>query len=483
MDIGKISSAGVGSGLDVATIVSQLLAIEKRPLELLQQDAAKLNTQLSTYGKLQSSFTDLRDAARKLTDSSTWTPVTVASSDAAAVNAIGGAGAVPGSYSVSVSTLAAAQSIVGSAVADAAAAFGSGSLTIELGAWDAGQTGFTARTPAATVTVTIAPGSDSLKAIRDQINAAGAGVTASIVNDATGARLAIRSTDSGEANGFRITVTDDDGNGSDAAGLSRLAYDPSGGGSVMTLAQAAANAQATINGIAITSASNTLTDVLDGLTVQLSRVTTGTVSLAVQPDTETIRASITDFVTKYNALVTLMREQTKYDPASKTAGALQGDGTAVGLLGRLRTMVGSSTAAATAFTRLADVGLTPQRDGTIAVDDAKLTSALANLPELRAFFSRNDSDDANDGFGTLLRTMADSTLGSDGALATRQDGLRSRLDRNEDRQNQLEDRLALTEQRLRAQYTRLDESMGKLNALSSYIQQQITSWNRSSDDK
>jgi flagellar hook-associated protein 2 len=317
--------------------------------------------------------------------------------------------------------------------------------------------------------------------VRDAINAAGAGVTASIVNDAGGARLAIRSTDSGAANGFRITVADDDGGNADASGLSRLAYDPGGAGSVLTLAQAGANAQAVINGIAVESASNTLTNVLDGLTITLARETTAPVALSVQRDTEAIKTVIQDFATKYNALVSLVRENTRYDEASKSAGTLQGDSTAVGLLGRLRSTIAGSSGASSVFARLADVGLTPQRDGTFAVDDGKLGAALANLPELQKFFAANDVNDANDGFGTVLRTLADATLGTDGALSTRQDGLRDRIDRNEDRQAALEDRLALTEARLRAQYTRLDRSMASLNALATYMQQQIAGWNKNNN--
>lgn len=481
MDIGKISSAGVGSGLDVASIVSQLLAIERRPIELLQTDAKRLQTQLSSYGKLQSAYGALRDAARTLTDGPTWTRVTASSSDAAAVGVIAGRGAVPGAYSVGVSALAAAQSVVGSPVAAATSAIGSGSLTIELGAWDAGHTAFSPRDPVAAVTVTIAPGADTLAAVRDAINAAGAGVTASIVNDVSGARLAIRATDSGAANGFRITVADDDGGSADATGLSRLAYDPAGAGAVMTLAQAGANAQATINGIPVTSASNTLTDVLDGLTLQLSRVTTDPVTLSVQTDTEAIRKSVTGFVEAYNALVSLVRTETAYNGSAAASGTLQGDSTAVGLLDGLRRLVGGSTGATASFTRMADIGLVPQRDGTLKVDDTKLTAALARLPELQAFFARDDIVDSNDGFGTLLRNLADTTLGSDGALTTRQQGLRDRIERNEDRQQQLEDRLVLTEKRLRAQYTRLDQAMGSLNALQAYVQQQVTLWNKSRD--
>ena len=110
MDIGKISSAGIGSGLDVNSIVTQLLALERKPIELLSATRTRLDAQLSSYGKFQSSLSAVRDAARALTDASAWTPTTVASSDAASVSAISNGSSPPGNYAVAVSRLAAAQS-------------------------------------------------------------------------------------------------------------------------------------------------------------------------------------------------------------------------------------------------------------------------------------------------------------------------------------------------------------------------------------
>jgi flagellar hook-associated protein 2 len=482
MDIGTISSAGIGSGLDVNSIVTQLMALERRPIQLLETAKTKLDTQLSSYGKLQASLSTVRDAARKLTDPGAWTPTTVASSDTAAVSAISNGTSPPGNYAVEVSRLAAAQSLTSATLPSSISIVGTGTLTIEMGKWFTNPPDFTPDAGVNSVSITIAPGEDTLEKIRDKINASGAGVTASIVNDASGSRLAIRSRETGEANGFRIGVADDDGNGGDAAGLSMLAFDPVGGTSQMTQAQAAANAALTINNIPVNSASNTLTDVLDGLTVRVSRLTQGPVDLGVSRDTETIKKTITGFADAYNGLVRLMREQTDYNESSKTAGALQGDRTAVSLLYKLRSMVGGSTGAATAFTRLADVGLEPQRDGTLSVNAGKLDSALGRIDELKAFFSRDDAGTANDGFGTLLRQFADLTLGTDGALSTKQDSLRNRIDGISQRTARMEDRLLLTEKRLRDQYTKLDTNMAALSSLQAYVSQQVTQWNRSTDN-
>jgi flagellar hook-associated protein 2 len=403
----------------------------------------------------------------------------VASSDAAAVSAVSTGSTPPGNYAIEVTMLAAAQSGTTTVVPGPAAVVGTGTLTVEIGQWFTDPPDFTPNSGTSSVSIVIGAADNTLEKIRDKINSAGAGITASIVTDTTGSRLAIRSNETGATNGFRIAVADDDGNGGDATGLSMLAYDPEGGASQLTPAQAASNAALTINNIPINSASNTLTDVLDGLTVKVSRLTTGPVDLNVARDTETIKKSITAFADAYNGLVKLMREQTAYNETSKTAGTLQGDRTAVGLMSKLRTMIGSSSAATTAFSRLSDIGLEPQRDGSLKVNTSQLDSALGRLDDLKAFFSRDDAGTANDGFGTMLRQFADLTLGSEGILTTRQEGLRNRIDDIGERTARLEDRLTLTEKRLRDQYTKLDSNMAALSGLQSYVAQQVTLWNKS----
>jgi flagellar hook-associated protein 2 len=468
-----ISSPGLGSGLDVNSIVSQLMALERRPIQQLQSAGSRYETQLSAFGKLQSAMTTLRDAARKLSEAASWTPSTVVSSLPLAVSATSSGTTPPGSYSVSVARLAAAQTLSSSRTYGAPTdTVGDGSLSIELGRWDGA--GFTAKAGATPVTVTIPPGAATLENVRDAINRAGAGVSASIVNDASGARLALRSTTTGEANGFRISAVE-----GGTPGLAELAFDPAAGIAGMTQTQAAANAQATINGVAVSSATNTLSDVLDGLTLKLGQVTTSAVDVTADRDTATIRKSITDFATAYNDLVKLSREQTRFDEATQSAGVLQGDRSAVGLLSQLRGLVGSNSGASTAFTRLAGVGLEPQSDGTLRVNDSRLDAALTRVDELRTFFSRNEAGTAQDGFGVLLRDFGDGTLAADGVLTTRQSGLKERIARNNDSIAQYEDRLALVERRLRDRYTRLDTNMAQLTGLQNYVSQQITNWNKS----
>jgi len=473
-----ISSPGVGSGLDVNGIVSQLMALERRPLQQLEQQRSQVQAELSAFGRLQGAVSTMRDAARRLADAPTWTATTVTSSNTAAVSATSSGVAPPGSYSVAVARLAAAQTLsMPTALPTANDNLGSGTLTITLGTWAGNLASFTPRAGSTPVSVTIAAGNGSLASVRDAINAAGAGVSASIVNDASGARLALRSTSTGVEHGFRLTVTDDDGTHADAAGLSRLAYDPAGGAAQMTRTLAAANAEATINGVAVSSATNTLTDVLDGLTLRLAQVTNAPVDLAVARDSAAVRKQVTDFSTAYNDLVRLLRELTAFDEATRRAGALQGDSATVSLMRQLRNLVGGQSQASAAFQRLADIGLEPQRDGTLRVVDSRLDGALGRHDELRAFFSRNAEGSASDGFGVLLRGLGDGALASDGVLTTRREGLQQRIQRSSDGIARMEDRLQLVERRLREQYTRLDGQVAALSGLQNFVSQQLQAMN------
>ena len=478
----SISSIGIGSGLDIESMITQLVAVERVPVTKLQTEATSLQTKLSTYGKLQSSMAALRDAASALTRASTWKATVGSSSDPASVAVTTSSSTLPGSYSIEVSRLASVQSNATGVYASADALVGEGTLHIELGTWGPGQTSFTPKAGATAVDITVGPPAESLAQLRDKINASNSGVVASVLTDASGARLVLRSAATGEANGFRIGVTDTDGNNSDGLGLSALAFDPSAGILTMAQALAAANASASLNGLPIGSESNTLSNVLDGMTLTLGKVTSAPVLVEAKPDTANIRKALDSFVTAYNDLNKLVAEQTKYDAASKTAGVLQGDSAAVSIRAQMRSLLGSSSSASAMFGRLADVGFDVQTDGSIKLDETKLANGLANLDEMRKLFANSDLvTPANNGIATQLRAMADQVLGIEGSIATRTEGLRKRIDLNQDRQEMLEDRIAMVEKRLRAQYTALDKQMASLTSLSNYVTQQISALNKSSD--
>ncbi len=474
-----ISSPGIGSGLDINSIITQLVAVERVPLTQLQTQATALQTKMSTYGKVQSAISALRDAASALARADTWTKTTGTSSDPSAVTVTTSAATKPGNYSLQVSQLAAAQSNATGTFASPDALVGEGTLRIELGTWGPGQASFTPKVGATAVDIAVGPPAQSLAQLRDKINASSAGVTASVLTDATGSRLVLRSTNSGAPNAFRTSVTDTDGNNGDALGLSALAFDPSAGILTMAQALAAANASASLNNLPIGSESNTLANVLDGMTLTLNKITTAPVQLSAAQDTPAIRKSVDAFVTAYNDLNKLIVEQTKFNGTDKNASALQGDSAALAIRAQMRNLLGTTSGASTMFTRLSEIGFDVKLDGAIGVNETKLGNALANADETRKLFGNSDTlVPANDGIAVRIRAMADQLLGIDGTISQRTEGIRKRIDLNQDRQEQLTDRIAMVEKRLRAQYTALDRQMGQLSSLSGYITQQIAQFNR-----
>jgi flagellar hook-associated protein 2 len=475
----SISSAGIGSGLDVNSIISQLMAIERQPLTKLQSDEQRLTTQVSNVGRLQNLVSTMRDKATSLSSLTLWNQTAARSSDASAVTVTSAASAPAGQYAVQVQQLAAQQTASSRvfAAADTPGQFAAGTLTVELGAWTGTPiSSFTPKTGASAVTITLTDDDDTLAEVRDKINAAGTGVLATIVNDASGARLALRSRDTGVSNGFRVAAAETADDGVAANGLSALAYNALGT-SQLTLNQRAADAQATINGIAVVSASNTLNNVSDGVSLKLLKTTTSPVEIDVAADTVAVKTAIEDFVKGFNELAGYIRDQTKYNEATRTAGALQGDSLAVGLQRQLRAVLNEASSASTTFTRLADIGITMGSDGTLSIKASTLDNALSNMTELRKVLYTDGVANGDTGFMRRFKELGDALLGSAGAFETRNDSLQTRIDRINDRQAQMEARLALTEKRLRAQYEALDRNMGRLNGLSSYVGQQLQALN------
>lgn len=476
----SISSAGIGSGLDVNSIITQLMAIERQPLKALETQETQLNSKVSSFGKLQSLLSGLRDKAGSINSLTLWNQRAGSTGDTRAVEVTTAPGAAVGSYAVEVQQLASAQTLSSRAftAADTAAQFSGGTITIELGEWTGTPTigGFDPKVGATPVTITFDPADDTLAEVRDRINGASAGVTATIINDASGARLALRSSASGAENGFRITATETTDDGVAANGLSALAYNALAA-SPMTLNQRAANALATINGIDIESTSNTLTNVSDGVSLRLLAETSGPVEVGVSTDTEAVKTAVEDFVKSFNELATFIKDQTKYDEASKKAGAMQGDSLVVGLQRQMRNVINEATTASTAFTRLADVGITMGADGNLSINESSLANGLANLEQFRNLMQGDGPTTADKGFMRRFKELGDLLLAADGSFEGRTESLQARIDRINDRQEQMEARLVSTEKRLRAQYEALDRNMGQLSGLSSYMTQQLQALN------
>lgn len=484
----SIQSLGVGSGLDASGIISQLLAIERQPLQRLQKAANEVQTQISAYGTVRAKVDALGSTAEALANTNGWSDTTVNLNGSSALKVTASGSAEPMLLDIQVTAMAQRQSIATAAFESSSSTVGAGDLTIELGSWTSGFVSFSPQDPAVSEPVTI-DSDDTLSDIRDKINAAGAGVTASLLNDASGTRLVLRSNETGEENGFRITTSDSSLNplAFDAASISTQVndHDPDDPDPVPDYGfighVRGTNLQATINGAPVASASNTLANVLDGVSIQALSTTNGSEQVTIERDLAGMKSRVDSFVSAYNDLMAYVKQQTAYNAETKTAATLQGDRVAVGLQNMLRSSVTSSSEASTVFERLSSVGIELQPDGSLKTNASKLNTALENLPEVAALFSRNEADATQDGVARRLADLVDELTSSDGPVSSRQDGLRERLKRNQTEQDKMNDRLARVEARLQAQYTALDTKMASLTGLSQYVSQQVKLLNSSAD--
>lgn len=404
-----LSSPGIGSGLDINGLVGQLMALEQRPLSLLNTKEARFQAQLSAYGSLKGALSSFQSAVAALATPAKFTALKASVADGSVLSASAAATAAAGSYSIEVQTLAQAQKLKSDNFNAITDTVGSGTLTIQFGTYDGGS--FTLNPDKPAQTITVASGQSSLAGVRDAINAAGAGVTASIVNDGSGYRLVLASKDSGLANALKISVDDDDGNDTDNSGLSRLVYDATTGGTTnLTQTVAAQNATAVIDGISVSQSSNTLTNAIDG--VSLTLLKTGTTTLGVARDGAGIRSAIESFVKAYNDLNKTLSDLSKYDAASKKASILTGDATVRSVQGRLRSLFNTPlSTAGGGLTTLSDIGITFQTDGTLKLDSAKLAAAIDDgTRDVATLFAAVGKP--SDSLVTFLSSTADTKDGS-----------------------------------------------------------------------
>lgn len=463
-----MSSPGIGSNLDVKSIVSQLVAIEKQPLEKLKLQAAATQTKISTFGQIKSLVSSLQDAVGKLTSVTGWNAVAAASSDSAAVTVSAIGGTQPTTFAVEVQNLAQAQSTYSMPLLPVGGAIGAGTLRLEIGQWAGAVFTPGSGTP---VDLTISA-TDTVSEIASKINSANAGVTATVLSDASGERLLLRGKSTGVEAGFRLSVTSDtDGDTADALGLSRLVN-----GTVTN--QAAEDAAATINGIPVTSSTNTFANKVSGVTFTAVKETTAPVTLTITRDNSAVQKNIEAFVKAYNDVNSVLNEATKYDASTKTGGLLQGDSTALALQSALRAAIQSMTTGSSVFGRLSDIGVSVLRGGDLEINSSKLSTAMENMDELKAMFSSTTTG-SGQGIAVRIKSLTTTLLSSDGFFSSKDDTLKRALDSNSRDQTRLNEKVSRVEAALNRRYTALDTQIASLNSLNSYLTQQITQWNKS----
>jgi flagellar hook-associated protein 2 len=480
-----ISSTGIGSGLDVKSIVSSLVAIEKQPLVKLQAKASTFQTQLSLYGTIKSQMSALGDAAAALSGTSGWNAQTGASSNAAAVGVTVGTTASSAALTVNVTQLAQAQSTASVGVLKGTVPGASGKLTIQLGAWTDGS--LVPRVGSNPVDVTVSA-NDTVSAIASKINAANAGVKASVLSDGVNDRLVLQSSTTGAQAGFSVTATPDafDNVALGSIALANYGFtnaavtaatQSAGTTTGMFMGQSALNANLTVNGVALAPATNNISDVTPGVSLQLSQVTTSPVAVTVQNDLTAVQKNIQSFVDAYNAISNSLMDATKYDASTKVAGPLQGDATSVGLLNALRSMMGSTSVGST-LTHLSDAGLERQKDGTLKINQTKLTSAMQDMGNLQKLFTSYGTNTATNGFGIKVRDFAHAMVTFDGRVTNKSAALQKAISSNLGDQDRVTRRASAVEAQLNKQYSALDAQMAQMTSLNSFVTAQLAVWNK-----
>jgi len=456
----SITSLGVGSGLDLDSILTSLEeSKETSLLTPITNQETSVNAEISAYGTLTSALTELQTAAEALADSSLYESLTTSLSGSG-VTAATTSEAEAGTYTLQVTQLAQAQSLSTDGVASKTTALGTGTLTLQVGT-------------ASAVSITLDSSNNTLEGIRTAINASGAGVTASIVNDGsdTPYRLVLTSDSTGTESAMTVTYT---GTDSTDEASSLFGYDGSSGN--MTQTVEALDAELTLNGISITSQSNTVEDAVQGVTLNLS-ATGSSQTLTISQDTDTIYDAISAFVTAYNSYVSSVDTLTAYDADADTAGELLGDSTTRRISTELRsdlyTAIGSGT-----FSYLSQLGISLEVDGTLQIDEDTLTSALTdNIDAVSEFFIGSDG---TSGFIGQMTDDLDNYLDEDsGLIVARTDSLESKLEQLEERYAEKQALIDSEMARWTDEFTQLDTLISSLNSTSDYLTTQFDALNSS----
>lgn len=389
-----ISSPGVGSQLDVNSIVESLVNAEKVPFEVgLERDTEEVEAKLSALGILKGALSDFQSSVSSLRNSTAFNSKLVESNNSDYVTATASSIADSGVYTVEVEKLAQSHKLAGSAFSSPTDTVGTGTLTFRFGQYDSDLNTFTANPDKAIESVQITPADNSLQGIRDAINRAEISVQASIINDGSGYRLVMSSVDQGEDNSIELTVNDGDGNSLDTNGLSQMAFDPTaavGNGKNIEEIVTAQDALLKVDGLTISSSSNTVYEAIHGVTLNLQGEAVGVETrLQVAVDEERVTEALTGFVEKYNGVVNAVDSIAFYDAETREAGIFLGDSTVRSVSSQLRSILTQSVTGLNGEVQsLRDVGITTKEGGLLEVNESQLKSVLADhLTEVQSLFT------------------------------------------------------------------------------------------------
>ena len=466
-----------GSGLDTNAIVSALVNAEVAPLtSRINRLERERSAELSSLGTLTSSLESIESSLESLGDGSAFDALSI--SDSSAVSVLQSGTASPGDFELSISRLASSQSLYSTAFSATSSVVGTGTLTIALGApaYVSGTSGnYADFTAASSIGISIDSSNNTVADIRDAINA-DAGVTAAILLDGNDVRLVVTADDTGADNAISITVSDDDGTDTDGAGLSQLAYhfDSSSASHVGNLSESrgAEDASFTLNGISLTSESNVINGLIDGLDFTLNAETTAAVKIAVRQDQASIKKEIEAFVDAYNSFQSGLSRLMSYDQ-SLGAGVLQGDSMARQLASSMRSSLTDEITGLTGnITLLSSLGITSDRYGQLSIDDTELTNKLStDTSGVKEFFS---GDGVTEGAAhRIVDTISTYTNVSSGLIISRENSIDAVLNRLEDEKLVIERRRASLEERYIRQFAAMDALVGQLQSTSDFLTNQL----------
>jgi flagellar hook-associated protein 2 len=439
------SSLGVGTGIDLQSMLTSIIAAERTPITVANSKITATNAKISLYGTLKSKLDALQTASDTLRFPSRLSAVSASSSDSKIASATAAFNATPSSYDVDVTQLATAQKSFSNSYAGGTT-FAAGQLIFNVSG-----------TPATAIDITDGA---TLQQVGAAINSAKIGVTATVITSGDGSqRMILTGEKSGNGNNFSLVST-----AAASSGSSLDIFDETTPGLPRSLAD---DAHMTIAGLPMTSSTNTFASSVEGLTFTASKV--GQATITVQNDASTVTAAVQAFVDSYNAAVTVIKNNSGYDAAKKTGQAFSGDFAArsvVETLGNARTTVPDSLSTAT-FKTLSELGVTIQQSGQLSLDSAKLSKALSTSPS-EAIRTLN-------AYGEAFSVKVLEMQSTGGLVSSRLSGLNATVKRDQDRVAALEVRVSMIEKRYRAQFTALDKFMSTMQTTSSGLTQQLAS--------
>jgi flagellar hook-associated protein 2 len=437
--VATISASGIGSGLDIESIITSLMQVEQIPLQNLQIKAADLLTQVSAYGTLRSTLASFQDSVSELADTDSFNSYTATSGDEDAYTVSADNSASAGSYTVSVDNLAMAHKLGSTtSIADSSTVIGNSGeqMTITIGS----------------ESFTVDFGGETLASIQDMINEASdnVGVTAGIVQESdTSVHLVLTSDSTGTDNEISVAFTDSGGS---------PIVDPLG----MSEVQAAEDAQITIdNTYVITRSSNTISDAIEGVTFELLAESASASQMTIARDAESTSSAVSGLVNAYNTLMSSLSDLSD--------GELSGDGTLRLIETQVRNILGGKMGVDGDYTYASQVGINFEEDGTLSFDSDELNTALeSDRDAVVDLFTNEDA-----GLAVRLDPLIENMLQTSGLVDAKEDGLNARVDSTNDQIDRMEYRLELVEARYRAQFTALDTLLGQLESTSSWLTSQL----------